>query len=75
MLLGEVEVDAARLVQHQPIVLDRRDMAVGIDLEELGRPGVDDAGGRRIGQAVELHDRDMLEGEAEPMAIPVMVKA
>ena len=71
MLLGEVEVDGEQLVQHQPVIVDRRDVAVGVDLQELGRPGV-----RRrrralgVRQPVELHHRHVLEGDAELVGQP-----
>ena len=45
MLLGEIEVDRQRLVEHQPVVVDRGDVAVGIHLQELGLARVQ----RRLG--------------------------
>jgi len=66
VLLGEVEVDGERLVQHQPVIFDRRNMAVGIDPQELGRLGVQHAlGGLGPCQAVELHHRHVLEVDSK----------
>jgi hypothetical protein len=70
VLLGEIEVDRQRLVQHQPVVVDRGDVPVRVHLQELGALRVQ----RRLGglgrQPIELHDRHVLEGNAQLIGEP-----
>jgi hypothetical protein len=42
MLLGQVKVDRQRPVQHQAAIFDRRDMAVRVYFQKLGRLGMQD---------------------------------
>src|SRR5207248_1685385 len=36
VFLGEIKVDRHRFAQHEPVIVDRRDVAVGVDLEKIG---------------------------------------
>jgi hypothetical protein len=62
MLAGEIEVDGERFVQHQPVIVDRGDEAVRIDLQEFRRLGVQHPG--RHG-AIVLDYRHLPERDAE----------
>src|SRR5947207_492782 len=36
VFLGEIKVDRHRFAQHEPVIVDRRDVAVWVDLEKIG---------------------------------------
>ncbi len=66
VLAGEVEVDGQRLVQTEAVVIDGRDVAVGVDLQERGRAGVERGIHRvRVLEAIRLDHRHMLERHAQ----------
>jgi hypothetical protein len=70
VLTRQVEVDGERLVQHEAVVVDRRHVAVRIDLEERRRPRVEHPLGVLRGEAVALHHRLEPERDAELVREP-----
>ena len=70
VLARQIEVDGEQLVQHEAVVLDRRHMAVRIDLEEIGRPGVETLSASSGREAIALHHRHEPERDAELVREP-----
>jgi hypothetical protein len=71
VLAGEMEIDGERFMQHQPLVVDARHMAVRIDLQESRRPRMQRRVGRlRIFKPVMLDHRHQLERHAKFLQQP-----
>ena len=68
--------NAARQPQHEAVIIDRRDVAIRIDLQKRRRAGVQRPA-RRVGvlEAVDLDHRDVAKRHAEFIGEPDIARA